>query len=949
MGTAASAGVLHATSSCLGNATAGNRTVGNTTQANGVCQSLWDIYTISLEQYLVGHNFAFQTFTTTSTDAYPVTQADNHVYTESYTTTVVSTVTSYLPATAVSPTTPACTLTKITGAAAVCQSSWDNYWTTLGWYENPWYLLTETTTYTTTGTGFNNANSPVETYTTSGVLTEQSQVSRSVSSPTTPSCSEPAGLASCASAWSTWTAACYPFCDYSWRVGIDTILDEGGGMGTPTPPTSTAPTPNCPQPLVTGSACTGLQSEYVWPLGQGEPGISTGGTDFESQFSLAPGCTLGCGSCSLAAGSVGILYWTSASKNISVNATMPMTAAPITSIAVVDGTTLTSPQVYLSYVNVSASNWCSGIGSNHSIGIVPINTDNLSIMMLDDEAIGGLLTPEPLPFSSFLWMQSMSYTVFYLSIPPELRSIDGAWNDCGQISIGALEPPSVLVPTAVAEPTLPTSIPSTTPASPAPVKGPTTASATSNGSPSTAPAPKGSQAPPALPSSTAPGPDNSSPPPTTSQGESDARSPSGKSGPIVASSPENIIPNPSPTTATSSNPNIVGVTTESSAAAAQPQNALSVLNAAQTTYAGAGGTAASGVVGGSTVRVATPTIVPIAVVPLGASTLTIQSGQPLVLGSATLTPNGPAVPISNQVVSLGNQGVVVGSSTYAYTLSPVPTSQAIIPGPGSYSALTARLTTDNSAGTVAVVNEFTLSAGGHAVTIAGQTISLAAGSSGSPGAVVNGGSTIAFSAASALQTTAVPIAVFTLGTTPVTASGIGSGAAGLTVVVAGSTLSLGGAALTTDGQTISLGASGLIVGDGSDSTSSTIAIAMPIGASSSRGGSITQVVLTASGQTLKAIEEGTGTVVVGGKTMVVGGSAVTVNGVIVSEGSSGLVVDGSSTVPFTVVPSLASTSTSSDGGSSSTIEQGGAVRIPGALEGLLGLGIVWIGLIAVLL
>jgi len=155
--------------------------------------------------------------------------------------------------------------------------------------------------------------------------------------------------------------------------------------------------------------------------------------------SLAPGCTLGCGKCTLAASRFQILYW---------GTQPPGTAATTPVTAVIDDMTLTSPQVYLSFTKLWAADGCSYVGTTIRSGIVPIQTDGLSRVgvvngdplsgtgQLNPSGGGHYLYTTAFPFSQFLQWQASNTTAFHLSLPPELRTLESEWNNCDQITIG---------------------------------------------------------------------------------------------------------------------------------------------------------------------------------------------------------------------------------------------------------------------------------------------------------------------------------------------------------------------------------------------------------------------------------------------------------------------------------------------------------------------------------
>ncbi|KAF9629107.1 hypothetical protein BFW01_g10310 [Lasiodiplodia theobromae] len=295
-----------------------------------------------------------------------------------------------------------------------------------------------------------------------------------------------------------------------------------------------------------------------------------------------------------------------------------------------------------------------------------------------------------------------------------------------------------------------------------------------------------------------------------------------------------------------------------------------------------------------------------------------ESGGAVAVGThTTLSAGGPAATISNVVVSAGTDGVHLGDSvlsynsdTYTYTsgasavvlggttvqlgsagaaatvsgaiLSVGTQGQLNVDGaPISFAAQTAAAATavatfavggeeysySPAAGTLAV-GSTTLTAGGPAATVGGQVVSL-----GTAGVVIDGSTVVS-------GPTGVAKAVFTVDGNVYTATQGGS-----TVVVAGQTLTVGGAAVVVDGETLSLGPSGVVV-DGNT-------------ASFEAGAAMTaDAALVTVGGSEYTFKEGETTLVIGSRTLTVGGSAATVSGEVLSLASSGVVVDGSRTVPF---------------------------------------------------
>ena len=284
------------------------------------------------------------------------------------------------------------------------------------------------------------------------------------------------------------------------------------------------------------------------------------------------------------------------------------------------------------------------------------------------------------------------------------------------------------------------------------------------------------------------------------------------------------------------------------------------------------------VVGSSTHAVAHTQALPQfgTVVTIGSQTLAAVAQQgagpasAIVVAGATLFAGGAGTTINGATVSAAVGGLVVGSSTVAISReSPSATSQAILTVGGQ--TLTAVAQPQSGLPTAIVVAGATLSPGGPATTFHGTVISAA-----SNGAILVGSQTIPLSAAITPSQVVVTLdgQVFT--------AQASSGAGGAIVVV-GSTLSPGGPPATISGAVLSAASQGLVIG-GTETIAFTT-LAQPA------------MVFTLSGQAHTALESAGGVLVVDGSvTLTPGGSATTVSGAVYSAASSGLVIDGSSTV-----------------------------------------------------
>jgi hypothetical protein len=281
-----------------------------------------------------------------------------------------------------------------------------------------------------------------------------------------------------------------------------------------------------------------------------------------------------------------------------------------------------------------------------------------------------------------------------------------------------------------------------------------------------------------------------------------------------------------------------------------------------------------------------------AVITIGSQVLTASVANPdhpsaLVIDGTTLTRGGPIATIGGVAISAGSAGLVVGG-----------TKTVPLPNPGSASAEAssqAILTLGDSpitaflppgTGNAIVVDGTTLSPGGSAATISGTVVSA-----GSAGLVVGGTQTIPLSEFGSVSADTASQAVFTLGSSPVTAFLPSS--TGSAIVIDGTTLSLGGPAATIDGTVVSAGNAGVVIGG-----TQTIPWSQA-GSASARTAS--EAVLTLGSSTITAmLASGTGhAIIVDGTTLSAGGPAITVDGTEISVGTAGLVIGGTKTVPFT--------------------------------------------------
>lgn len=204
----------------------------------------------------------------------------------------------------------------------------------------------------------------------------------------------------------------------------------------------------------------------------------------------------------------------------------------------------------------------------------------------------------------------------------------------------------------------------------------------------------------------------------------------------------------------------------------------------------------------------------------------------------------------------------------------------------------------------------TLSVGGSATQVGDVTLSA-----GSSGVIVGGsdgepGRTVDASTISSDPPARPTAAIITLPdqSSPITATQVSSG---LFVIAASGTssaitLSAGGSATKVNGAVLSAASGGVVVGGGQDSSAAT-AGASPI--SDDTLSQVTEAVLTLPGHstpmTASEISSGVYVIPASGSdlaaTVSVGGKATTINNVVVSAGSSGLVVQDSSGLPVTTI------------------------------------------------
>ena len=280
--------------------------------------------------------------------------------------------------------------------------------------------------------------------------------------------------------------------------------------------------------------------------------------------------------------------------------------------------------------------------------------------------------------------------------------------------------------------------------------------------------------------------------------------------------------------------------------------------------------------------------IPIPYAPLHVSpTVLTVGGQPFTalpngfaVAGSSVVPGGPPVIVSGTPIALGYSGILtVGSSSTVLPNGPAaPTADVFTVG--------GQTVTANPTGFA--IGSATLSPGGSAVTISGTVISL-----GPSGALSVGSSSI-----NLLPTpSAVAGPVFTLGGLTFTESSSN-------VLIDGKTLSAAGPAATVAGDRVSLASDGkLVVG----SLTTDLPLSMESGVVFGAGGLV--------------FTEGSSDLIVDGKTIFPGGPPMTVVGTPVSLGSDGRLVIGSLT-----------TSLPTSGGVGAVFTAGGLVFTEGSSD-----------------
>ncbi|KAK0973200.1 hypothetical protein LTS01_014666 [Friedmanniomyces endolithicus] len=188
-----------------------------------------------------------------------------------------------------------------------------------------------------------------------------------------------------------------------------------------------------------------------------------------------------CGQCTLTGGTVQLFYWpptTTTHPTVANETTRSGSIAPYTSL--LNGTTLYSPSVYISFETVYASNNCFQVGSRHISTMLALDSQDISTQVHIGGKVGqygansysalryGDLTDLP-PASEYELQPSclmLGCPAIYpsswnpvLAVPRQLRSMDPAWQGCAMGLEGLYDPPVALTPqAALAEVTTPVSV-----------------------------------------------------------------------------------------------------------------------------------------------------------------------------------------------------------------------------------------------------------------------------------------------------------------------------------------------------------------------------------------------------------------------------------------------------------------------------------------------------------
>ena len=608
-----------------------------------------------------------------------------------------------------------------------------------------------------------------------------------------------------------------------------------------------------------------------------------------------------CGVCTINAGTVDLYYFpvpSTVSRDLCATAPGPLPSfpTPVASQSVVlNGSTFYADKAYMSFQYLEAWITCGGyttrVGPSLSGDIIELNSADMSSLRWPNV---GLQYPvnfadfnSPVPLSAY---EGISFCYFgecvtvgqfpyapILAVPSAVRNLDPAWANCALAFNGVYDPPYALATEDILG---------------------------SNSQPSSSAAPAG------VPTTAAQPPATSAPPSPQQQAQS-AGPTSSNLGNVIstavlagfgggASNQQQQSQQAQQAQQQNTQPpaqnlgDVIASAIGMVAAPPEGSDTDSPFNDQEVPQSGGLQNSVSVTVGSGS-NAQTVVFVPAAAASPAAGSLPISvasNGQTAVVGGATLTQGGPPLTSNGAVFVLGSNGLVVSSSGPGGADAPVT-----IP-PGAASSIPTPATVDAGAGgQVAVIAGSTLSAGGPAATIGGTVYSL--GPNGLVASSIGSGSPV---------------------TIPIPAAQPGSAAGAITIspngksaVIGGSTVSQGGPAVTVAGTIYSLGSSGLVVA--TQAGGPTITIPIPQGGA---GGTVIPITTIAGTPAYGEVGSGgSPLVVIGGQTLSVGGPPATISGTVVSLGTAGLVVGGSTTLPVSGTSRPASVSASTSSASSS--------------------------------
>lgn len=560
-----------------------------------------------------------------------------------------------------------------------------------------------------------------------------------------------------------------------------------------------------------------------------QPGIFTG---------VYPDCistVSGCGNCTIYGASVQLNYWPTTTVSQSSNRTITSTnTGPV--VAIVDGTTFTSPSVYLSFDSVYAKNHCRPVGSTHPGAVISLNPDAVhSLNGYHDyrpRSFNYADLEGPLPFSVFserceprplqncLPIPDGDYFPI-LAVPDQIRDLDPAWKSCELDFGGSFDPPRVLQPASVlVEPTATSNNPATLPpALPAASAGPQEAKSTDGAAvpPVSSKPIDGENSPKDPPAKNPPAKD----PPTKDPPTKDppSKDPPTKDlptkDPPTDDPPTDDPPSKGPPTKDPliKDPPTKGPSTKEPPSRDSPTKGPSPIDSpTKDRPVKDNGSPPKGPLTNDPPSKDPqvndppaqnlPVVHSEAVITLGSQPITVGAAQSLIIGSSTLHVGGAAARISGKEVSIATDGVLVGGRLHTFSAT---TPSVDINGPSTVilTPPSAALPTlmigsksyvANAAGHY-IINEKTLTPAGS-ITVSGAVVSLDLSAS----FLIIGGTTEALTAATLLP-------ILTFESLKYSANSAGK------YIIDGRTLTPGGV-ITKSGTVISLApsASALVVG-----------------------------------------------------------------------------------------------------------------------------------------